>query len=240
LGCARYLSDYIQGAAISNNRVVDDDGSHVTIRQWDYRMNKSVEETMEGEEFVRRFLLHIVPSNVHRVRYAGLFQGKGRKETLQRVRLLLAKHNSDSIGKRHASLPPSARLHELELPKIDNRPKCLRCGTPGMRLEGYRDRMATWEFIHRVEHAIEQYSKAPTTLDQLIRSKARLESLAPKQGLLANWKRALAVKELLAWTVVQCCSDDLCDGDDLQTEEATLRFGATCCCVSVNLPLPEI
>jgi hypothetical protein len=98
LGCARYLSDYIQGAAISNNRVVDDDGSHVTIRQWDYRMNKSVEETMEGEEFVRRFLLHIVPSNVHRVRYAGLFQGKGRKETLQRVRLLLAKNNSDSMG----------------------------------------------------------------------------------------------------------------------------------------------
>jgi hypothetical protein len=33
-----------------------------------YRMNKSVDETMEGEEFVRRFLLHIVPSNVHRVR----------------------------------------------------------------------------------------------------------------------------------------------------------------------------
>jgi hypothetical protein len=234
LGCARYLSDYIQGAAISNNRIVEDNGTHVTIRQWDYRMNKPVEETMEGEEFVRRFLLHIVPSNVHRVRYAGLFQGKGRKETLQRVRLLLAKQNSDSIGKRHASLPPSARLHELELPKIDNRPKCLRCGTPGMRLEGYRDRMATWEFIHRVEHAIEQYSKAPTTLDQLIRSKARLESIAPKQGLLANWKRALAVKEILAWTVIQC------DGENLQTEEATLRFGVTCCCVSVNLPLPEI
>ncbi|XZE45801.1 hypothetical protein SH467x_001054 [Pirellulaceae bacterium SH467] len=103
-----------------------------------------------------------------------------------------------------------------------------------MRLEGYRDRMATWEFIHRVEHAIEQYSKAPTTLDQLIRSKARLESLAPKQGLLANWKKALAIKELLAWTVIQC------DGENLQTEEASLRFGATCCCVSVNLPLPDI
>ena len=240
LGCARYLSDYIQGAAISNNRIVEDNGTHVTIRQWDYRMNKPVEETMEGEEFVSRFLLHIVPSNVHRVRYAGLFQGKGRKETLQRVRLLLAKHNSESIGKRHASLPPSARLHELELPKIDNRPKCLRCGTPGMRLEGYRDRMATWEFIHRVEYAIEQYSKAPTTLDQLIRSKARLDSLAPKQGLLANWKRALAVEELLAWTVVQCCSNDLCDGENPKPEEAALRFGVTCCCVSVNLPLPEI
>ncbi|XZE36632.1 hypothetical protein SH501x_002214 [Pirellulaceae bacterium SH501] len=68
----------------------------------------------------------------------------------------------------------------------------------------------------------------------MIRSKARLESLAPKQGLLANWKRALTIKELLAWTVVQC------DGDDLQTEEASLRFGATCCYVSVNLPLPDI
>ncbi|XZE34769.1 hypothetical protein SH501x_000241 [Pirellulaceae bacterium SH501] len=79
-----------------------------------------------------------------------------------------------------------------------------------------------------------QYSKAPTSLDQLIRSKARLDSLAPKQGLLANWKRALAVKELLAWTVAQCSSVDL------QTEEATLRFGVTCCYVSVNLPLPEI
>jgi hypothetical protein len=234
LGCARYLSDYIQGAAISNNRIVDDDGTHVTIRQWDYRTNKTVEETMEGEEFVRRFLLHIVPSNVHRVRYAGLFQGKGRKETLQRVRLLLAKHNADSLGKRHASLPQSTRLQELELPKIDNRPKCLRCGTPGMRFEGYRDRRETWDFIHRVEYAIEQYSKAPTTLDQLIRSTVRLESLAPKQGYLANWKRALAVTELLAWTIAQC------GGENLQTEEATLRFGVTCCCVSVNLPLPDI
>jgi hypothetical protein len=103
-----------------------------------------------------------------------------------------------------------------------------------MRFEGYRDRMETWEFIHRVEYAIEQYSKAPTTLDQLIRSKARLESLAPKQGLLANWKRALAVKELLEWTVAQH------GNDDLQTDEASLRFGVTCCCVSVNLPLPDI
>ncbi|XZE34497.1 hypothetical protein SH501x_005320 [Pirellulaceae bacterium SH501] len=79
-----------------------------------------------------------------------------------------------------------------------------------------------------------QYSKAPITLDQLIRSKARLESLAPKQGLLAKWKRALAVKELLAWTVIQY------EGENLQTEEASLRFGATCYYVSVNLPLPEI
>jgi hypothetical protein len=78
------------------------------------------------------------------------------------------------------------------------------------------------------------------TLDQLIRSKARLDSLAPKQGLLANWKRALAVKELLAWTVVQCCSNDLCDGDDLQTEEASIRFGVPCCSVAVNLPIPDI
>jgi hypothetical protein len=40
--------------------------------------------------------------------------------------------------------------------------------------------------------SLTQYSKAPTTLDQLIRSKARLDSLAPTQGVLANWKRALA------------------------------------------------
>jgi hypothetical protein len=52
--------------------------------------------------------------------------------------------------------------------------------------------------------------------------------------LAATWKLALAVKELLAWTVIQC------DGENLQTNEASLRFGATCCSVSVNLPLPEI
>ena len=38
----------------------------------------------------------------------------------------------------------------------------------------------------------EQYSMAPTTLDRLIRSEARLDSLAPKHGLLANWMEAMA------------------------------------------------
>ncbi len=102
--------------------------------------------------------------------------------------------------------------------------------TPSLETLGYSplslpglivaSRLATFEGTHYIR-----------SIDPI---ESSLRSLAPKQGLLVNWKRALAVKELLEWTVVQCCSVDL------QTEEAALRFGATCCSVSVNLPLPEI
>ena len=51
---------------------------------------------MTGEEFVRRFLLHIVPSGVHRVRYGGIFHGKGRTVRLDRCRDLLTEYNREN------------------------------------------------------------------------------------------------------------------------------------------------
>ena len=89
----KYAGNYIIGIAISDNRILIDANGNVTIKYKDYKRKIRTTETMAGEEFVRRFLLHIVPRGVHRVRYGGLFHGKGRTARLDQCRKLLIEYN---------------------------------------------------------------------------------------------------------------------------------------------------
>ena len=84
-----YLSNYIAGTAISDHRIVSVDSKKVTISYWCYRTSRYLTETMEGEEFVRRYLLHIVPTQCRRLRSHGLFRGQLRKVHLHRCHRLI-------------------------------------------------------------------------------------------------------------------------------------------------------
>lgn len=87
-----YLSRYTHRVAISNRRLVALDERGVTFRWKDYRAKGRTRHktmTLSADEFMRRFLLHVLPSGFHRIRHYGLIANAGRKENLARVRELL-------------------------------------------------------------------------------------------------------------------------------------------------------
>ena len=87
-----YLSRYTHRVAIANSRLIALDERGVTFRWKDYRdKGKTRHKTMTltTDEFMRRFLLHVLPSGFHRIRHYGLLANAGRHDNLARVRDLL-------------------------------------------------------------------------------------------------------------------------------------------------------
>jgi hypothetical protein len=88
-----YLSRYTHRVAIANSRLIALDEAGVTFRVKDYRRNGEERYrtmTLEPGEFIRRFLLHVLPKGFHRIRHYGLLASAGRKANLARARELLA------------------------------------------------------------------------------------------------------------------------------------------------------
>ncbi|MGA2348502.1 MAG: IS91 family transposase, partial [Candidatus Sulfotelmatobacter sp.] len=85
-----YVGRYTHRVAISNNRLLDIEEGKVTFRYKDYR-HDAQQKTMilEAEEFIRRFLLHVLPEGFHRIRYYGLLGNRYREEKLAHCRNLL-------------------------------------------------------------------------------------------------------------------------------------------------------
>ena len=87
-----YLSRYTHRVAIANSRLIAMDERGVTFRWKDYRdKGKTRHKTMTltTDEFMRRFLLHVLPSGFHRIRHYGLLANAGRRDHLARARELL-------------------------------------------------------------------------------------------------------------------------------------------------------
>jgi putative transposase/transposase-like zinc-binding protein len=83
----RYLSAYTHRIAISNRRILAFDGQHVTFRWRDYAdQNRSKELTLDALEFLRRFLLHVLPDRFVRIRYIGFLGNRHRAHNLELVR----------------------------------------------------------------------------------------------------------------------------------------------------------
>jgi hypothetical protein len=88
-----YLSRYTHRVAIANSRLLSHDQHHVTFKYKDYRAkNRDRYKTMrlDTDEFIRRFLIHVLPKGFHRIRHYGLFASHVRATNLQRIRNLLA------------------------------------------------------------------------------------------------------------------------------------------------------
>ncbi len=91
-----YLSRYTHRVAISNSRLLALDERGVTFRWKDYRVKDGAKGktrhkamTLTPEEFMRRFLLHVLPGGFHRIRHYGLLANGSRKQALATVRDLL-------------------------------------------------------------------------------------------------------------------------------------------------------
>jgi len=85
-----YVGRYTHRVAISNNRLLDVEAGQVSFRYKDYR-NQGQQKTMplSAEEFIRRFLLHVLPHGFHRIRYYGFQGNRYRKDKLDQCRQLL-------------------------------------------------------------------------------------------------------------------------------------------------------
>ncbi|MGX9118882.1 IS91 family transposase [Mesorhizobium sp. BHbsci] len=87
-----YLSRYTHRVAISNRRLIRFDEDGVTFRYKDYRRPGAERQqvmTIATDEFIRRFLLHVLPRGFHRIRHYGLLAGSARKASLALARELL-------------------------------------------------------------------------------------------------------------------------------------------------------
>jgi hypothetical protein len=87
-----YLSRYTHRVAIANSRLISMDERGVTLRWKDYRDKGATRHkvmTLDAGEFMRRFLLHVLPPGFHRIRHYGLLANGARKAKLARVRDLL-------------------------------------------------------------------------------------------------------------------------------------------------------
>ncbi len=88
-----YLARYTHRVAISNSRLVALDEKGVTFKWKDYRIkgrDRLKTMTLAAHEFIRRFLLHVLPSGFHRIRHYGLIAGALRADNIERARRLLA------------------------------------------------------------------------------------------------------------------------------------------------------
>jgi hypothetical protein len=88
-----YLARYTHRVAISNSRLIALDQAGVTFRWKDYRAQGRARfkvMTLETHEFIRRFLIHVLPSGFHRIRYYGLFAHAARAANITRARAVLA------------------------------------------------------------------------------------------------------------------------------------------------------
>jgi hypothetical protein len=88
-----YLSRYTHRVAISNNRLVSADAGTVAFRWKDYRVKTGDRQKvmrLATGEFIRRFLIHILPNGFHRIRHYGLLASAARKANISKVRSLLS------------------------------------------------------------------------------------------------------------------------------------------------------
>jgi hypothetical protein len=87
-----YLSRYTHRIAIANSRLVAFDGERVTFKWKDYRAKSAARYklmTLDADEFVRRFLIHVLPDGFHRIRHYGLFANANRAVNIALARRLL-------------------------------------------------------------------------------------------------------------------------------------------------------
>ena len=89
----RYLSRYTHRVAISNRRLSPPTRSGVTFRYKDYRIEGPARYktmTLATDEFIRRFLIHVLPKGFHRIRHYGLLANGNRAANIAQARELLA------------------------------------------------------------------------------------------------------------------------------------------------------
>ncbi len=125
-----YLSRYTHRVAISNHRLVSADDDTVAFRWKDYRIKRGDRQKimrLATPEFIRRFLIHILPDGFHRIRHYGLLASATRKANVTRIR--------DLLGQRQSELETQEETEATPLTLCE---PCPCCGGPMHIIEIFR------------------------------------------------------------------------------------------------------
>lgn len=115
-----YLANYTHRIAISNSRIVSFDGERVSFRYRDYAHGNAVKLlALEVDEFLRRFLLHVLPPRLVRIRYYGFLANRSRARSIELARQRIGGHVLSPV----ALFPPDEH-------------RCPQCGSGTLRLVG--------------------------------------------------------------------------------------------------------
>jgi hypothetical protein len=121
----KYLARYTYRVALSNRRLVRVTGEAVTFSYKDYRHRGNHKElTLPGPEFARRFLQHVLPRGLVRVRHYGLLANRGRERKLATCRQLLQAQGRPCAAPE--AVPPATAREQESL-------HCPACGQGEMR-----------------------------------------------------------------------------------------------------------
>jgi hypothetical protein len=127
-----YLGRYTHRVALSNDRLVSLDDGQVRFRWKDYAHGNRVKTmTLPADEFLRRFLLHILPDRFVRIRHFGFLANRGRTAKLARCRQLLAVPPAPPPGPPEAVAVLVQRLTGVDLTR------CPVCGVGRLRVTGH-------------------------------------------------------------------------------------------------------
>ncbi|MFG6500029.1 MULTISPECIES: IS91 family transposase [unclassified Sulfitobacter] len=127
-----YLSRYTHRVAISNHRLVSADADTVAFRWKDYRLKNGDRQKimrLATPEFIRRFLIHVLPDGFHRIRHYGLLASSARKANLTKIRKLLCVQPPDQADVQDA---------EPDVTPLTLREPCPCCGGPMRIIEIFR------------------------------------------------------------------------------------------------------
>jgi len=124
-----YLAPYIFHVAISNNRILKLADGQVTFQYQDSQTGAIQVCTVTAEEFIRRFLQHVLPDHFVKVRYYGLF-GPGNRDDLKKARQLLGGESRNRHPERHA---PDSPPQETAM-------RCPKCASVMQLIETLRPR----------------------------------------------------------------------------------------------------
>lgn len=127
-----YLSRYTHRVAISNARLVSADANTVAFHWKDYRIKRGDRQKvmrLATPEFIRRFLIHVLPDGFHRIRHYGLLASSTRKANITKIRALLCLQRPED---------PAAPSAEAEAAPLTLREPCPCCGGPMRIIEIFR------------------------------------------------------------------------------------------------------
>ena len=128
-----YLSRYTHRVAISNSRLIRANASSVTFRVKDYRIDgpgRYKTMTLQAHEFIRRFLMHVLPKGQHRIRHYGFFGNGNRAANIARIRELLAV-DTPATQSGSEETPQEARILALPCPCCGGRLIIIEAFGPG-------------------------------------------------------------------------------------------------------------
>ena len=134
-----YLARYTHRVAIANRRLVTLDERGVTFKWKDYRASARTRHktmTLDPAEFMRRFLLHVLPQGFHRIRHYGLLANAARRENLARARELLQVEPAADGGEENRHEDPAGE-HAPGETTAHSPFVCPDCGAPMIILETF-------------------------------------------------------------------------------------------------------